>query len=59
MAEPSRKPTQKRTHRIKVAFTQQQWELLDRLKAEERWGASREEIVRAVLRDYIKQELGE
>jgi hypothetical protein len=50
---------QGRTRRIKVGFTQQQWLLLDRLKAEKRWGGRREEIVVKVLRDYVKQELGE
>jgi hypothetical protein len=45
--------------KITVAFTQQQWLLIDRLKAEGRWGTSREEIIRNVLRDYVKQELGE
>jgi hypothetical protein len=44
---------------ISVGFTQQQWQLIDRLKAEGRWGATREEILRNVLRDYVKQELGE
>lgn len=44
---------------IKVAFTQQQWILLDRLKDEKRWGKTREEIVLNVFRDYVKQELGE
>jgi hypothetical protein len=45
--------------RIKVAFTQQQWQLIDRLKIEKRWGQTREEILRSVFRDYVKQELGE
>jgi hypothetical protein len=45
--------------KVSVGFTQQQWELIDRLKEERRWGATREEIVRNVLRDYVKQELGE
>jgi hypothetical protein len=45
--------------KVTVAFTQQQWLLIDRLKTEGRWGASREEIIRNVLRDYVKQELGE
>jgi hypothetical protein len=44
---------------ITVAFTQQQWQLLDRLKSEGRWGGTREEIVRNVFVDYVKQELGE
>ena len=50
---------QARTQKIKVGFTQQQWLLLDRLKNEKRWGDRREEIVVKVLRDYVKQELGE
>jgi hypothetical protein len=45
--------------KISVSFTQQQWQLLDRLKSEERWGATRDEIVRNVFADYVKQELGE
>jgi hypothetical protein len=45
--------------KISVGFTQQQWELIDRLKAEGRWGTSRQEVVRNVFRDYVKQELGE
>lgn len=45
--------------KLSVGFTQQQWELIDRLKAEGRWGKTREEIVRNVLRDYVRQELGE
>lgn len=45
--------------KVTLAFTQQQLELLDRLKAEKRWGQTREEIVLAVFRDYVKQELGE
>jgi hypothetical protein len=51
--------TQSNGRTISVGFTQQQWELIDRLKCEGRWGATREEIVRNVLRDYVKQELGE
>jgi len=50
---------QGKTRKIKVSFTQQQWLLLDRLKTEKRWGERREEIVVKVLRDYVKQELGE
>lgn len=46
-------------HTIKVAFTQQQWLLLDRLREEKRWGETREEIVLNLFRDYVKQELGE
>jgi len=53
------KATRKGRRKIKVAFTQQQWELLERLKAEKRWGGKREEIVVGVFRDYVKQELGE
>lgn len=45
--------------RVTVAFTQQQWQLLDRLKDEGRWGTTREEVVLNVFRDYVKQELGE
>ena len=45
--------------KIAVSFTQQQWQLIDGLKAEGRWGATREEIIRNVFRDYVKQELGE
>jgi metal-responsive CopG/Arc/MetJ family transcriptional regulator len=51
--------TQQPNKTISVGFTQQQWQLIDRLKAEGRWGTSREEIIRNVLRDYVKQELGE
>jgi len=55
-----RKPAHGKSRRpVKLAFTQQQLELLDRLKAEQRWGKTREEIVLAVFRDYVKQELGE
>ncbi len=43
-----------RPTRIKVAFTQQQWQLLDRLQAEKRWGPRRADVVRSVLRDYAK-----
>jgi hypothetical protein len=50
---------QGKTRKIKVGFTQQQWLLLDRLRTEKRWGERREEIVVKVLRDYVKQELGE
>ena len=49
----------KSPRKIKVAFTQQQWLLLDRLKAEKRWGDTREQIVHGVFRDYVKQILGE
>jgi hypothetical protein len=45
--------------KIVVSFTQQQWQLIDRLKAEGRWGTTREEIVHNLFRDYVKQELGE
>ena len=55
MAKPARKGRRK----IKVAFTQQQWEMLERLKAEKRWGDQRAQIVLGVFRDYVKQELGE
>jgi metal-responsive CopG/Arc/MetJ family transcriptional regulator len=51
--------TQPSGRKVSVGFTQQQWELIDRLKDERRWGATREEIVRNILRDYVKQELGE
>jgi hypothetical protein len=44
---------------ISVGFTQQQWELIDRLKAEGRWGDTREEIILNIFRDFVKQELGE
>lgn len=50
------KPTKRK---ITVGFTQQQWQLIDRLKAENRWGHTREEIVHNVFCDYVKQELGE
>ncbi len=53
------KQAKKRSRKIKVGFTQQQWVLLDRLKAEKRWGGTREEIVHNVFRDYVKQMLGE
>lgn len=54
------KPVRGKSRRkLKIAFTQQQLELLDRLKTEERWGKTREQIVLAVFRDYVKQELGE
>jgi hypothetical protein len=49
----------KTARKVKVAFTQQQWLLLDRLKAEKQWGRTREEIVHSVFRDYVKQVLGE
>jgi len=49
----------KTPRKVKVAFTQQQWLLLDRLKTEKRWGRTREEIVGSVFRDYVKQVLGE
>jgi hypothetical protein len=55
----ARQRQQRKAHKIKVGFTQQQWLLLDRLKAEKRWGERREDIVAKVLRDYVKQELGE
>lgn len=45
--------------KITVGFTQQQWQLLDRLKEEGRWGTSREQIVHNIFLDYVKQELGE
>jgi metal-responsive CopG/Arc/MetJ family transcriptional regulator len=45
--------------KISISFTQQQWQLIDRLKAEGRWGSTREEIVSNIFRDYVKQELGE
>jgi hypothetical protein len=45
--------------KIAVGFTQQQWQLIDRLKDEGRWGDSRAEIVGNVFRDYVRQELGE
>ena len=54
-----KKPMRGKRHRIKVGFTQQQWQLLDRLKAEKRWGGRREEIVLSVFRDFVRQELGE
>jgi hypothetical protein len=47
------------TKRVRVAFTEQQWILIDRLRAEQRWGQTREEIVLNVFRDYVKQQLGE
>lgn len=53
------KQGKKRAKKVKVAFTQQQWLLLDRLKAEKRWGETREQIVHSVFRDYVKQMLGE
>ena len=45
--------------RITVSFTKQQWELIDRIMAEGRWGATRAEAIRNIFRDYVKQELGE
>ena len=54
-----KKSPRPRIHRIKVGFTQQQWQLLDRLKGEKRWGERRQEIVLNVFRDFVRQELGE
>lgn len=59
MKKPMRGPIRRNRRRIKVGFTQQQWQLLDRLKAEKRWGGRREEIVLSVFRDFVRQELGE
>src|SRR5260221_3235195 len=40
-------------------YKQYAGQLLDRLQAEKRWGPRRADVVRSVLRDYVKQELGE
>jgi hypothetical protein len=54
-----KKSAPKNPRKIRVGFTQQQWQLLDRLKGEKRWGERREEIVLKVFRDFVRQELGE
>lgn len=44
--------------KVKVAFTQQQMELLDKLKQERTYGEDYQDIVLAVFREYIEQEFG-
>ena len=49
-------PSQEKTFKIKVKFTQQQLELLEKLRREGTFGNTYEEIVVNIFRDYIKQE---
>ncbi len=44
--------------KIKVSFTQQQRELLERIRREGKFGSTYEEVVVNVFRDYVKQEPG-
>lgn len=44
--------------KLKVSFTQQQRELLEKLRQEAKFGKTYEEIVINVFRDYAKQQLG-
>lgn len=45
-------------HKVKVTFTQQQMELLDKLKQEGAYGEEYQDIILAVFREYIEQEFG-
>lgn len=45
--------------KLKVKFTQQQLELLNKLKKEGLFGKNYEEIIANVFRAYIKQTFGE
>lgn len=45
--------------KIVVSFTQQQLQLLDKVKAEGRFGKTYSEVVLNIFRDYARQELGE
>ena len=44
--------------KVKVEFTQQQIELLDKLKREGKFGESYGEICAAVFKEYVKQTFG-
>ena len=45
-------------HKVKVTFTQQQMELLDKLKQEGTYGEAYPDIIRAVFHEYLEQEFG-
>ena len=47
-----------KTVKVKVRFTHQQMVLLERLKAEGRFGDNYEEVIPAVFREYVKQTFG-
>jgi len=44
------------THKLVVKFTQQQRELLERLRREGTFGSTYGEVVANVLRDFVKQQ---
>ena len=44
--------------KVKVKFTQQQMELLDKLKQEGKFGESHGEICAAVFKEYVTQTFG-
>ena len=46
------------SRKIVVKFTQQQLELLERLRKEKKFGEKYPDIVLNVFREYAKQELG-
>lgn len=47
-----------RSHKVKVTFTQQQMELLDKLKQEGAYGEDYRDIIVAVFQEYLEQEFG-
>ena len=49
---------EKPAHKVKVTFTQQQVELLDKLKREGTYGEDYPDIILAVFHEFLEQEFG-
>jgi len=49
---------QSRTHKLVIKFNQQQLQLLDNLKKEEKYGNRYEDIVVNIFREYVRQTFG-
>lgn len=45
-------------HKLVIKFSQQQLQLLDNIKKEEKYGNSYEDIVVNIFREYVRQTFG-
>ncbi len=49
---------EKAVHKVKITFTQQQMELLDKLKREGIYGEDYPDVILSVFHEYLEQEFG-
>jgi hypothetical protein len=55
---PDEEKAMKEQALVPVKFTEQQLVLIDKVVAEGRMGRTREEVILAMFRDYVRQTLG-